>query len=176
LSSAAGCQPVDRRRRRRDVAGFGGPEPTRPARPAVPPAGLKPAISCVKGVHDGRRLTVGCRYLQQKQGFRARPKGSHDQLAATEASIRLPRRAVPLDATVGRARLCRMAVKRAAHVTLSGDISGDYVVVETREDGSVVVRPDTSIEAIRWRHDATPATLEEFVAEYGPIQPPDGEG
>lgn len=69
-----------------------------------------------------------------------------------------------------------MAVERAEHVTLSGDVSGDYVVVEKHDDGSLLVRPDTSMAAIRRRFDATPATLDEFVAEYGPIQPPDGEG
>lgn len=55
-------------------------------------------------------------------------------------------------------------------------MSGDYVIVEKREDGSLVLQPDTSMEAIRRRHNATPATLEEFEAEYGPLQPPDGEG
>jgi hypothetical protein len=69
-----------------------------------------------------------------------------------------------------------MAVERATHVTLSGDLSGDYVVLEKRDDGSLVVAPDTSANAILRRHDMTPATLEEFEAEYGPIQPPDGEG
>jgi hypothetical protein len=69
-----------------------------------------------------------------------------------------------------------LSTQRATHVTLSGDLSGEYVVVEPRDDGSVVVKPDTSMAAIRRRLDATPATLEEFVAEYGPIQPPDGEG
>jgi hypothetical protein len=69
-----------------------------------------------------------------------------------------------------------MAVQRASHVTLDGGMSGDYVIVEKREDGSLVLQPDTSIEAIRRRHDATPATLEDFEAEYGPVQPPDGEG
>lgn len=69
-----------------------------------------------------------------------------------------------------------MAVQRTTHVTLNGDMSGDYVIVEKREDGSLVLQPDTSMEAIRRRHNATPATLEEFEAEYGPLQPPDGEG
>lgn len=69
-----------------------------------------------------------------------------------------------------------MAVRRASHVTVEGDISGEYIVVEKREDGSLVLQPDTSMEAIRRRHNATPATLEEFEAEYGPVQPPDGEG
>ena len=69
-----------------------------------------------------------------------------------------------------------MATERTEHVTLSGDRSGDYVVVEERPDGSLVVAPDTSAEAILRRHDMTPATLQEFEVEYGPVQPPDGEG
>jgi hypothetical protein len=63
-----------------------------------------------------------------------------------------------------------------AHVMLSGDVTGEYVVVEQRDDGKLVIEPDTSMEAIRRRHNATPATLEEFEAEYGPLQTPDGEG
>jgi len=69
-----------------------------------------------------------------------------------------------------------MAVQRVRHVTVEGDVSGEYIVVEKRDDGSLVLQPDTSMAAIRRRHDATPATLEEFEAEYGPVQPPDGEG
>ena len=69
-----------------------------------------------------------------------------------------------------------MATERTEHVTLSGDRSGDYVVVEERPDGSLVVAPDTSAEVILRRHDMAPATLEEFEAEYGPVQSPDGEG
>jgi len=64
----------------------------------------------------------------------------------------------------------------ATHVTLTGDLTGDYVVVDRREDGSLVIEPDTSMQAIRRRHSATPATLDEFEAEYGPVGPPDGEG
>jgi hypothetical protein len=33
---------------------------------------------------------------------------------------------------------------RRRHVTLSGDLAGEYVVVEERPDGSVVVKPDPS--------------------------------
>lgn len=69
-----------------------------------------------------------------------------------------------------------MAVERAPHVTITGDRSGDYVVVEERDDGSMVVAPDTSADAILRRLDMTTATIEEFEAEYGPIQPPVGEG
>ncbi len=69
-----------------------------------------------------------------------------------------------------------MSARRTAHVTLSGDVSGDYAVVERRDDGTLVVAPDTSMEAIHRRNNLTPATLEEFEAGYGPLQPPDGEG
>lgn len=34
----------------------------------------------------------------------------------------------------------------------------------------------TSMEEIRERHGTEPGTLEEFEAEHGPVQPPDGEG
>lgn len=62
------------------------------------------------------------------------------------------------------------------HVTLSGDIAGEYVVIDRRPDGELTLVPDTSAEAIRKRHGLTPATLAELEAEYGPVQPPDGEG
>jgi hypothetical protein len=35
------------------------------------------------------------------------------------------------------------------HVTLSGELSGNYVVVEERSDGSLVLTPDTSKRAAR---------------------------
>jgi hypothetical protein len=69
-----------------------------------------------------------------------------------------------------------MAVQRSKHVSVEGYVSGDYVIVEKRDDGSIVLKPDTSMEAIHRRHNTTPATLEEFEAEYGSVQPPDGEG
>jgi hypothetical protein len=49
-------------------------------------------------------------------------------------------------------------------------------LVEERPDGSLVLAADTSADAILCRHNMTPATLEEFEAEYVPVQPPDGEG
>jgi hypothetical protein len=62
------------------------------------------------------------------------------------------------------------------HVTLSGDRAGEYLIEEERSDGALLLVPDTSAEAIRRRHGLTRATLAEFEAEYGPVQPPDGEG
>jgi hypothetical protein len=67
-------------------------------------------------------------------------------------------------------------VSRLAHVTLSGDIVGEYVVVEQGSGGELTLSPDTGIAAIRKRHGLEPATLAEFEAEYGPVLPPDGEG
>ena len=63
-----------------------------------------------------------------------------------------------------------------AHVTLAGDLAGDYVVSERRKDGSLVLRPDTSAGSILAALGHEPATLEELEAEYGPVLPPDGEG
>jgi hypothetical protein len=61
------------------------------------------------------------------------------------------------------------------HVKLSGDIEGAYVVEETRDDGSLVVAPDTSAKAIMERLGHKPATLAEFEAAHGAVRPPDGD-
>jgi hypothetical protein len=37
--------------------------------------------------------------------------------------------------------------RRMLSVTLAGDRSGDYVIVDEREDGSLVLAPDTSMAA-----------------------------
>lgn len=76
---------------------------------------------------------------------------------------------------VGSCQTSAMAAPRPAHVTLSGDISGDYAVVETRDDGLVVIRPETDIGAIRRRPEATPPAFEQFVVEDRRIKPPDGK-
>jgi hypothetical protein len=67
-----------------------------------------------------------------------------------------------------------------AHVTLSGDLSGDYVVEDRRPDGRLVLVPDNSAEAIRARGGSRRLTQREwqdFLTEYGPhMLPPDDEG
>lgn len=71
------------------------------------------------------------------------------------------------------------AVAEKTHVTLSGDISGDYVIEEELPGGRLLVAPDTSVDAILTRHDerrATPEEFAEFEASHGPFLPPDGEG
>jgi hypothetical protein len=55
-------------------------------------------------------------------------------------------------------------------------VAGDYIVVERHEDGGLLLEPDTSVEAIRRRHNLRSATVAEFEAEYGPVLAPDGEG
>jgi hypothetical protein len=65
----------------------------------------------------------------------------------------------------------------AAHVTLSGDRAGEYLIEEERPDGRLVLVRDTSIAAIRRRGDSRAMTSQEsadFWREYGPqMQPPD---
>lgn len=67
-----------------------------------------------------------------------------------------------------------------AHVKLSGDRDGEYVVTEERPDGSLILVPDTSWNAIKERSGARDATKEEwesFLAQHGSqMLPPDGEG
>jgi hypothetical protein len=70
-------------------------------------------------------------------------------------------------------------VSRQAHVTLSGDIAGEYVVVDQRPDGELTLAPDKSWKAILARNGERETTSEEFAAfesEYGSFLPPDGEG
>jgi hypothetical protein len=61
-------------------------------------------------------------------------------------------------------------------VTVSGDLEGDYVVREQRDDGTLILKPETAVERARREHGLEPASLAEFEAEYGAVQPPDGEG
>jgi hypothetical protein len=72
------------------------------------------------------------------------------------------------------------AVVEKAHVTLSGDIAGEYLVEDRRPDGRLVLVPDTGIDAIRKRVGTRAMTAhesEEFWRENGPLMlPPDDEG
>jgi hypothetical protein len=73
------------------------------------------------------------------------------------------------------------AVAAQPHVTLSGDINGDYVVEDRRPDGRLVLVPERNgvypavVPAFGGRR-ATPEEFAAFEAEYGPFLPPDGEG
>jgi hypothetical protein len=67
-----------------------------------------------------------------------------------------------------------------AHVKLSGDRAGEYVVTEERPDGTLTLVPDTAWKAIKERSGARDASKEEwenFLAEHGSsMLPPDDEG
>jgi len=77
-----------------------------------------------------------------------------------------------LDQTSARATLQSM---EPAHVTLTGDLSGDYVVEDRRPDGRVLLRPDLSVKAMLARHGERKLTPEEFEQHFGQL-PTDGEG
>ncbi len=72
-------------------------------------------------------------------------------------------------------RRATLGAMEPARVTLSGDLSGDYVVEERRPDGRVVLRPDLSVKAMLSRHDVRELTPEEFEQHFGEL-PTDGEG
>lgn len=62
-----------------------------------------------------------------------------------------------------------------AHVTLSGDIAGEYLVEDRRPDGRLVLVPDTSVDAILARHGAKPMVPSKFEHHFGDL-PTDDEG
>lgn len=74
-----------------------------------------------------------------------------------------------------RAKLRRMDSERPRHVTLTGDLAGDYVVVEEREDGSVVVAPDPSRRSQAPRRRPAPretSSLLSGLLSRPPTEPP----
>ncbi len=69
-----------------------------------------------------------------------------------------------------------ICVKPKVQVTREG-ISESYVLEEERDDGSLILRPDTSYEAIVQRAPGRPLTASEFDALIAPhVLAPDGEG
>lgn len=69
----------------------------------------------------------------------------------------------------------RNSVVMAAHVTLAGDLNGDYVVDGTLGDGRLVIRPDASAEAINRRLGVSPISAKEFEQHFGHL-PTDDKG
>lgn len=72
-----------------------------------------------------------------------------------------------------------MGKRAAAHVRLSGDVNGEYVIEDRRADGRLVLAPDLSAQTISSREGERAASSEEFAAyeaEHGPFLAPDGEG
>lgn len=54
-------------------------------------------------------------------------------------------------------------------------IAGSYVLEERNPDGSLLLRPDTSVDAIQRRVGGRPMTDDEFEDAFGDL-PTDGEG
>ena len=78
--------------------------------------------------------------------------------------------------SAGRACDNDRAMHEPTRVTLTEvGLAGDYVVAERHADGSVLLAPDTSIEAIRKRSGTRAMTPGEFEGHFGHL-PSDGEG
>jgi hypothetical protein len=71
-------------------------------------------------------------------------------------------------------------VKQTVRVILPDGTDSRYVLEEERNDGAILLRPDTSYAAISERAPGRDLTADEwqaFLAEHGPhMLPPDGEG
>lgn len=79
---------------------------------------------------------------------------------------------------LGRITCDHWGMASESHVTLSGDIVGEYIVKDRRPNGELTLVPDT-YPTVTPEYGGRPATVEEFAAfeaEYGPFLPPDGEG
>jgi hypothetical protein len=61
-------------------------------------------------------------------------------------------------------------------VRLIGDRAGRYVVTDERPDGTLVLKPEDSADAMLERHGLEPGSVNELEAEFGPVAPPDSEG
>jgi len=63
------------------------------------------------------------------------------------------------------------------HVTLTGDVVGEYRIAERRPDGTLVLVPETAAQASLRRLGATPLTKAEFNAfvTENDVLPPDRE-
>jgi hypothetical protein len=82
--------------------------------------------------------------------------------------------------TVERRPAIMIRVSSQPHVTLAGDIAGEYVVTDTRPDGTLTLAPASPLDTMLARSGARRLSTEEqtaFEREYGDeLLPPDGEG
>ena len=70
-------------------------------------------------------------------------------------------------------------MRQQLRIKVSGDLEGDFVVIEALSEDEFVIARESSIPSlkdIRERSDARPATAEDSEAEHGLLLPPDGEG
>jgi hypothetical protein len=61
------------------------------------------------------------------------------------------------------------AMEGSRIVDVTGAVTGRYELLEEREDGTVVLSPDTSIAAIRRRLGTQPVDAEEFNELFGDL-------
>ncbi len=61
------------------------------------------------------------------------------------------------------------------HLTVSGDVAGEYIVDEELPDGRLVIRADTSAAAIRRRAGLEEISADDFAEHFGQL-PTDDEG
>lgn len=65
-------------------------------------------------------------------------------------------------------------------MTLSGDVTGEYIVSDRRDDGTLVLVPESEVDAslrASGLRAATPSEADEWFAQHaGVMLPPDDEG
>jgi len=98
----------------------------------------------------------------------------HRQTKHRNSNDRGPRN-FPALALVRSATPATLTGMEPAHVTLSGDLSGEYVVEDHQPDGRLLLRPDLSVRAMLARHGERQLTPAEFEQHLGGL-PTDGEG
>lgn len=90
--------------------------------------------------------------------------------------------AVHLDSTITARYATIVRMGKLVRIQVSGDLEGDFVVIEARSEDDFVIARESSIPSlkdIRERSGTRPANAEDlavFEDEHGPFLPPDGEG
>lgn len=69
-------------------------------------------------------------------------------------------------------------MEQPAHITVSGALEGEFIVLEERDSGEFVIARETSWKAMlgRGERDATAEEVAAVEAAQGPFLPADGEG
>ena len=69
-------------------------------------------------------------------------------------------------------------MEQPGHIKVSGDLEGEFIVIEERSAGEFVITRDTSWSAMlgEGERDASEEEIAALEAEHGPFQPADGEG
>ncbi len=65
--------------------------------------------------------------------------------------------------------ICCVNEIRASIVEVTGAVTGRYELQERSEDGTIVLRPDTSAAAIMRRLASEPVSTEEFDSAFGDL-------